>query len=229
MSEWWSYSLSDFLLFSPRTYYRLFELYNAAIWPAQWLALALGAVVLVLPLRPRRWVGRCVAAILAACWLWVMWFYLLDHYATINWAASYAAVGFAIEALLLLWTGSVRDGLRFRPPSDPAGVAGGGLVAFAVFVHPLTGPLLLGRPWPQAEMFGVVPDPTVLATLGVVIAAASPCWPLLVVPLIWCVISGATLWAMQSPDAPVLPIAGAVAVALTGWKSLARPAREPLP
>ena len=34
MSEWWSYSPSDFLLFSARTYYRLFEIHNAALWPA---------------------------------------------------------------------------------------------------------------------------------------------------------------------------------------------------
>ena len=26
MSEWWTYHLRDFLLFTPRTYYRLFEL-----------------------------------------------------------------------------------------------------------------------------------------------------------------------------------------------------------
>ena len=51
MSEWWTYSLSDFLLFSPRTYYRLFELYNLAIWPAQILALALGLAILALWLR----------------------------------------------------------------------------------------------------------------------------------------------------------------------------------
>ena len=43
MSEWWTYHLSDFLLFSPRTYYRLFELYNAAIWPAQIVALGAGS------------------------------------------------------------------------------------------------------------------------------------------------------------------------------------------
>jgi len=42
MSEWWTYRLSDLLLFSPRTYYRLFELYNAAIWPAQVLAVVIG-------------------------------------------------------------------------------------------------------------------------------------------------------------------------------------------
>ncbi len=35
MSEWWTYTLSDFLLFSARTYYRLFELYNRDVWPAQ--------------------------------------------------------------------------------------------------------------------------------------------------------------------------------------------------
>ena len=28
MSEWWTYRLSDFLLYAPRTYFRLFELYN---------------------------------------------------------------------------------------------------------------------------------------------------------------------------------------------------------
>ena len=42
MSEWWTYRLYDFLLFTPRTYYRLFELYNAAVWPAQIAAIALG-------------------------------------------------------------------------------------------------------------------------------------------------------------------------------------------
>ena len=29
----WSYRLSDFLLFSPRVYWRMFELHNAALWP----------------------------------------------------------------------------------------------------------------------------------------------------------------------------------------------------
>src|SRR5205807_4521090 len=48
MSEWWTYSLSDFLLFSPRTYYRLFELYNLALWPGQIAAIALGIVLLAL-------------------------------------------------------------------------------------------------------------------------------------------------------------------------------------
>ena len=40
--------------------------------------------------------------------------------------------------------------------------------------------------------------------------------------LIWCAISGATLWTMQSPEAMVVPMAAALALAVAGWKSLAR-------
>jgi hypothetical protein len=78
----------------------------------------------------------------------------------------------------------------------------------------------------QVEVFGVAPDPTAIATLGVLVAARRPHCLLLVVPLIWCAISAATLRAMQSPDAMVVPVAAALALALTGWKSLAR-ARQP--
>ena len=46
----------------------------------------------------------------AACWLWVAWAYLLVRYDTINWAASYFAFGFAIEAALLVWSGIIRNG-----------------------------------------------------------------------------------------------------------------------
>ena len=31
--EWWSYASRDFLLFSPRVYWRMFELHNEALWP----------------------------------------------------------------------------------------------------------------------------------------------------------------------------------------------------
>ena len=118
MSEWWTYSPSDFLLFSPRIYYRLFELYNLAVWPWQIAALALGVGVLALWLRGGSWRGRAIAGILAVCWLWVAWAYLLVRYDTINWAASYFAIGFVIEAALLLWSGLIRDGLRLRRGRD---------------------------------------------------------------------------------------------------------------
>ena len=124
MSEWLTYSLSELLLFSPRTYYRLFALYNLAIWPAQIVAAVLGLATLALMRTGGEWRGRGVAAILAACWLWVAWAYLLTRYDSINWAAKYFAVGFAIEALLLIWTGLIRNRLLLQRPADAAGRAG---------------------------------------------------------------------------------------------------------
>ena len=225
MSEWLTYSLSDLLLFSPRTYYRLYELYNLAIWPAQLVALALGAAILALLLR-RGGVreGRAVAAILAACWLWVAWAWFVGRYATINWAAGYFAAAFAIEALLLLWTGTVRGRLLFRPGPDAIGRFGVGIFLFALAIQPLIGPLLAGRDWTQVEVFGVAPDPTAVATLGLLLTATGGAfWGLPIIPLIWCAVGGATLWAMASPDAPVLPAAAALVLLLSAWKTLSRP------
>jgi hypothetical protein len=202
MSEWWSYTLSDFLLFSPRAYYRLFELYNQSQWPVQLLFLALGAAIPVLLYRGGPHRGRIIAAILAAGWLWVAWAFHLQRYATIHWAAVYFAAGFAVEAALLVWAGVIRGELAL-PPSR----TGLGLFLFGLILYPVIGPVL-GRPWPQTEVFGVGPDPTIIATLGILLPAASrPPLTLLLVPMLWCAVSGATLWAMRSPEALVLPLA----------------------
>lgn len=218
MSEWWTYSLSDFLLFSPRTYYRLFELYNRAIWPAQLVALALGAAILGLLRVRAAWQGRAVAVLLAACWAFVAWAFLLERYSTINWAASYFAVAFLLEALLLLWRGGVQ-GLSFRPRPDLVGCAGLSIFLFALVLQPLIGPLL-GRPWTQVEVFGIAPDPTVIATMGLLLVASGRvAWEFLVIPLSWCAISGATLWAMGSSDAAIPILVASLVLLLAIWNS----------
>ena len=140
MPEWWTYSLSDFLLFSPRTYYRLFELYNAAVWPGQVLAVAIGTAIAAVLWQPRPWQRRAVAVLLAACWLWVAWAYFLTRYAVINWAAPYVAAAFAGEALLLALLGAIG---RFSPHADVHWTdrLGLGLYLFALVIQPLIGPL----------------------------------------------------------------------------------------
>jgi hypothetical protein len=212
MSEWWTYSLSDFLLFSSQTYYRLFELYNKDIWPLQLPALALGAAVPVLMFRNPSWQGRAISAILAAAWLWVAWAYHLQRYANINWAATYFAIGFAIEALLLVWAGIIRGRLAFRPLTPMLTSAGLGIFLFALILQPLISPLL-GRKWAEAELFGIAPDPTVIATLGILLLAVNRSfWALLIIPILWCAISGAILWTMGSVNAFVAPLAAFLAV-----------------
>jgi len=171
--------------------------------------LALGMIILWLLYRPAQERRRIISAVVAVLWAFVAGAFLWTRYATINWAAIYFAWLFAIEAVLL-----VR--LSFRPGHDVAGTLGIGVFAFSLALYPLFAPVL-GRGWRQAEVFGVAPDPTVLATLGLLLVAERPPWWTLVVPLLWCLVSGAMLWAMGSPEAWIL---GLAAVLVLGARSL---------
>jgi Family of unknown function (DUF6064) len=211
MSDWSTYQLSDFLLFSPRTYYRLFELYNNEIWPGQTLALLAGLLTLVLFRSPGVWQTRTIFAVLGASWLWVAWGYHYARYSTINWVATYYAMAFAFEAVLLIVIG-VGQGLRIRRPGGWSGAVPAGLVVFGVTVQPLVGPLV-GRAWSAAEIFAIAPDPTIVVTLGMLsLACGWLKWLLLPIPILWCLISGATAWAMHAPDAALMPVIAALAL-----------------
>lgn len=218
MSEWSSYRLRDLLLFSARTYERLFESYNAAIWPAQILALllALGIAVLALRRRGSARASRAIAAILAAGWVWTGVAFLIQRYAAINWSALYFAWAFVAEAALLLWLGVVRGSLVFERPADLPSRLGFGVFVFGLAGMPLLAPVL-GRGWTGAQVFLLCPDPTAIGTLGLLLAArVRRRAVLMVVPILWCLYTAIFLLAMKSPDWWISPLlAGLVVIALT--------------
>ena len=112
MYVWRTYQLSDFLLFSPDTYDRLFELHNAALWPWQVAAVMAGLAMLVVA-------GQPLAMLFAgAAWLLTAWLWFYQSYSTINWAAEYVAWGFAmresgLEAQGVASFGQANDGTLY--------------------------------------------------------------------------------------------------------------------
>ena len=116
MSEWWTYRPADLLMFSPETYYRLFKLYNADIWPAQIIMLGAGLTIFVLMFRGPRWRGHAIATLLATAWLIVAWAYFLERYTSINLAAPYFAWGFSAQAVLTAVSGVLMGRLAFNDP-----------------------------------------------------------------------------------------------------------------
>ena len=226
MSEWWTYRPEDFLLFSPRVYWRMFELHNAALWPLH----AADA-----RRRPHHHVAHRVAAgnlgalgalLLAILWSFVGWSFLWNRYATINWAAAYVAPAFAVEGVLLLVFGSLRDGLAFDR-RGPAGWTGYLILGFALAGQPLLAPLQ-GRSWAPSEVFGIAPDPTAMATLGVLLLARGKLVPVLLpIPVLWCLLSGMTLGTMGESQAWAPYAAVALAAAAWSWTIARR--RSPPP
>ncbi|MEZ0336231.1 MAG: DUF6064 family protein [Gemmatimonadales bacterium] len=231
MSEWWTYGLSDFLLFSSRTYYRLIERHNVGVWPAQLVTIGLGLGILWLLRRPAPARTRAISAVLAILWAWVGWMFVWRRYAGINWAAGYFVWLFVVEVALLTWIGVVRGRLAFRVGRDVIGVLGLGLAVVSVLIYPLLA-RLVGRDWGEAEIFGIAPDPTVVATLGLLLLATGRArWALLVAPILLCGVSAATLWAMGSPETWILLGAlAATGIALRrGSSSRARPGTAGVP
>ncbi len=209
MSEWWTYSLSDFLMFSSRSYFRLIENYNAAIWPAHLLALVAGVVVIGCTARPGRRAQTTAALLLAAAWGWVGWAYQLERYADINTAAPYFGAAFALQALVLCWL-AAKPGVP--TPARMRNRVALGIVGLAVLAFPAMA--LAGRGgWRQAELFGITPDPTVAATLGALLAwrAQPVAW---LIPVAWCVVSGATLMEMRVQHALLLPAIAIFSIAV---------------
>lgn len=218
MAEWWSYSLEDFLLFSPRVYWRMFVLHNGAVWPLHGAAVLIGLLVVWWTGRPRPWSARAVALVLALVWAWVAWSFLWTRYATINWAAPWAAGGFALQALLLLWLGAFGSGLpRGEAPPVPRAI-GWGLLLYGLLLHPFTG-MISGHPAAAAELFGIAPDPTAIATLGlaVLMKGAAMAWAVLALPLAWCAVSWATLHTMGGPEGAVPAAAATLAIVARAW------------
>ena len=217
MSEWWTYRLTSFLLFSPRTYHRLFELYNLAIWPAQLAGVAIGVAIIALLIGRHRHRDRSIAGLLAVCWLWIAWAWHYQRYVQINWVATWFAAAFALQALLFVVLGVFARRMVFAPPEGRRFWFAISLFTIVVAGYPLLAPLT-GRAWTTAETFGATPDPTAIATVAALALVRGRIrWLLVVVPLLSCVIAALTLWAMNAPEAVVVAAAAVLALSLAVW------------
>lgn len=237
MGEWTSYRLEDFLLFAPRTYHRLFELHNAALWPLHPVLLMAGALIAALAFAGRRssraWLRSLAMPVtlvlLALVWIGTGVGFHWRRYADINWAAGWFGAAFVAQAALLAIAAGGAWMARNAAPASAASAAapgrvrlatGAALAAAGLLLWPALG-LLEGRNWRAAEWFGAAPDPTAIVTLGILLMVAAPrpgvpgrwllrlCWP---IPLAWCAISGATLMAMQAELAALLPLSALLAL-----------------
>lgn len=211
MGAWATYTPGDLLMFSPETYFRLYELYNADLWPAQVLVLALTVKLVMLTDRPSAAGSRWTGLLLALAWGVIAWFFFLERYADINLAAPWFAAGFFVQAAL--WAGAAVLGRpRYAWAEGALGRAGLALLGYAVVVHPLLGPLA-GREWQGVELFGLAPDPTALGTLGLLLTARRSPWWLWPLPLAWCAVIGLTHLVMAVPLGLATPLLALVAVA----------------
>jgi hypothetical protein len=200
----------------------MLERYNLAIWPAQLAGVAIGLAIVALLIGKRAHHERIIAGLLAACWMWIAMAFHYQRYAQINWAATWFALAFACEALLLVVVGVLAGRLDLQLARSGTLWIATSIVAMSILGYPVLAPLT-GRPWTTAEIFGVAADPTAIASVAVLARVRGRIrWLLLIVPALWCAIAAAMLWAMDAPEALVVLAAGLLAL----WPAVARRRRD---
>jgi hypothetical protein len=197
-----------------------YALYNAAVWPAQPVALALALAALWLAAAPHPWSGRIVGAILAAGWAWCGLVFFPQHFAALDFMAPVYAGAFLLQAALLLFS-LVWRRRGLRAPGDAAGLGGLALAALALFALPLISGLG-GAGFAAARIVGLAPGPTVLFTLALLLLfEGRPPWLLLPIPLLWCGVAAVTGWALSVPESLAVPVLALPSLALFAWRARA--------
>lgn len=199
MSDLLSYSIADLLPFSRETYARLFVVYNARFSPAFATGMGIGLAALGL-LRPgAAWSRALVLAAFGLCWLWIGWAFHLQTLQPLLWAGELFALAFAVQSGLLVAAAILPARLNAPGRSRHATRAAYALLGASVVLLPLAG-LTAGRDLTGVELFGTAPDPTAIATLA--LAALLP-WTrallLVPIPALWCLVSSAMQYGLDSP------------------------------
>lgn len=218
MNGWTSYTLQDFIPFTADIYFRLLERVGETFWPLHLLTMALGVLVIWLALKNH---VRLASLVLAIIWAFVAYTFFIQRYAELNWAGGYIGYFFFIQSLLLLLIALAGVNLNSRPRKTSASAIGVAIALAGLIGLPFIAPIT-GGSWYQAEVFGIHADPTVMTTLGLalIMFRGWVLWLITIIPALWLLISGLTLWVLDAPQAIVLFVV--VAIGLIGliWKSI---------
>jgi hypothetical protein len=225
MNDWQTYRLEDFIPFTPDIYWRLLERINEAFWPLHVLAVAIGLIALLFALRGNK---RMALALLAPAWLTSGIIFHWTYYAELNWAAPWFGWGFIAQAALLLAVGFFAGSIKTQEPARGLSTWIGTNVALVSLLgYPLIA-ATIGPGLSHAETYGLHPDPTAIATLGVlpILLRGPTLWLSLLIPILWCAIGSLTLIALDATGA-LIPLAAVTVIAGTAVarsiKSAARP------
>ncbi|TVP82528.1 MAG: MFS transporter permease, partial [Puniceicoccaceae bacterium] len=208
--------------FTPDVYTRLIERTNENLWPLHLLVLAAGVGTLLLFYFGR---PRVASLALALIWIWVGFAYLIRGYAELTPVGLWFGWGFCLQGMLVLGLGVAGC---FQSPARQAGKlswwTGLFMVDYGLFIHPVLTWILAGT-WTRAEVFGIHPDPTAMAILGILLMIAKG-WSfclLAAIPILWCITSGLTLIGLESAlawslfAAAVLALFAMVLRCASGW------------
>lgn len=170
--------------FTTEQFIQVFEKYNQAIYPMQFLLILVAIASVTLAANPKPFTNKTISGLLGFLWLWVGIVYHLIFFTKISPPAYLFGTLFVFQGLLFLYEGVVRNRLSFRRSQTFYGILGAIFMVYALVIYPLIG-YTLGRIFPSSQTFGV-PCPTTIFTFGLLLWTDKKVpLSLLIVPVLW--------------------------------------------
>lgn len=204
--------------FTPDQFFEIFKNYNETVFPVQIFLYLTCFLAIYLLVKPTSISNKIISGLLAFFWFWMGVVYHLIFFTTINKAAYIFGIAFIIQSVIFLIYGVIKNRLSFSFRADIYGVAGIGLILFAIIIYPVLG-YFLGHVYPSSPTFGL-PCPTTILTFGVLLHTDKK-FPvaILIIPFLWSIIGFAAAFNFGIWEDTGLIISGLLSITLLLTKS----------
>jgi hypothetical protein len=179
--------------FTTEQFLLVFEKYNQAIFPMQFVLILVTVIVIFLAASRKPSKNKIISGLLGLLWLWTGIVYHLIFFTAISPPAYLFGTLFIFQGLLFLYEGVAKNRLSFRVSQKNYGILGTIFIVYALVIYPLLG-YALGHIFPASPTFGT-PCPTTIFTFGLLLWTNKKVpLSLLIIPVLWSIVGTSAAW-----------------------------------
>jgi hypothetical protein len=198
--------------FTTEQFLLIFEKYNQAIFPMQFVLTLVGIVAVGLAVSRKPFANKTISGLVGFLWLWAGIIYHLIFFTEISPPAYIFGALFVFQGWLFLYEGVVKNSLSFRASQKFHGILGAIFITYALVIYPLIG-YALGRTFPASPTFGT-PCQTTIFTFGLLLWTDKKVpSSLLIVPVLWSIVGTSAALSFGIKEDFGLLIAGTIGTA----------------
>lgn len=198
--------------FTTEQFLLVFEKYNQAIFPMQFVLTLVGIVAVGLAVSRKPFANKTISGLVGFLWLWAGIIYHLIFFTEISPPAYIFGALFVFQGWLFLYEGVLRNRLSFRASQKFYGILGAIFITYALVIYPLIG-YALGRTFPASPTFGT-PCQITIFTFGLLLWTDKKVpLNLLIVPVLWSIVGTSAALSFGIKEDFGLLIAGTIGTA----------------
>jgi hypothetical protein len=206
--------------FTTEQFFGVFEKYNLALFPAQWILLLLGVIAVFLIHSNVKAKHLIISCFLGFLWLWMGIVYHILFFADINPVANVFGIVFILQGILFFINGFRSEKLSYSFTPSSKDYIGYFLIVFGLLLYPVIGYLVNGA-LERTISLGL-PCPTTIFTFGFLMLTSSklPRY-MLIIPSLWAILAFSAVIKFGVYQDAMLPVSAMLAIFwLVGRKNI---------